>query len=507
MNTRRKVVIGTSAVVLAAAASVGGWQLANTLDTRPPCMNAGATVVTHDAGSWDCVGVTDGSYRFDPGYQPLNDVEGKIKAEDRRVRASGNGKYVSVAYLLPISTNEGGTVVPIESVTEELAGAYAAQLFANTHAVEAGQEPQIQLLIASNGTQGPSDQDGYQAVDRDIENDKTSQHLVAVAGVAVSEQSTINEVEALAKGGIPVFGSDISSDDLDSVANVVRVSPGNSAAANAILNYFKGKYSSAFLISDRNKNDRYVATLVSDFPHFSGVGKSIVQGQEYDSSSGQGISQSRVGQMASAVCASSAQIVLFAGRAQELGSLLSAFGSQAQCTSQGKNIKIVTGGDVTNLVLSPAVKDGLKYVDLYYAGEAIPSEWRNKACQQQASTVNPQVPGQRGYQNFQGTFQPAFGEEFSDQDGVAMTGYDGMMTAVSAVRLAYGNKVPLTPPGVASELSALQRGDSVVGASGPVSFANYGNPKNGSNPFQKVFPILQLGPNGPAFVQCVQTAP
>lgn len=507
MNTRRKVVIGTSAVVLAGAASVGGLQLAKTLDTRPPCMNDGVTVVTHDAGSGDCVGVTDGSYLFDQEYKPLKDVEGKIKAEDQKVRASGKGKYVSVAYLLPVPTS-AGSAVPIESVTEELAGAYAAQMFANSHAVEGSQEPPIQLLIASNGTQGPSKRDDYQAVDRDIENDKTSQNLVAVAGVAVSEQSTINEVKTLANERIPVFGSDISSDDLDSVKNFVRVSPGNLAAANAILSYSKEKYSRAFLVSDQNTSDRYTATLVSDFPHFSGGGNSIVEHESYDSSAGQGSVQGRVGQMAHDICARSPQIVLFAGRAPELGALLSAFGSQAQCTSQGKNIKIVTGGDVTNLVVDSGMRDGLKYVDLYYAGEAIPSEWGNKTCQQQASTVNPQVSGQQGYQNFAATFRHQFGVEFSDQDGVAMTGYDGMMTAASAIRLASGSSPILTPTSVAQELSALQSQDSVVGASGPVSFANYGNQKDGSNPFRKVFPILRLDPtNGPTFVQCVQTAP
>lgn len=499
MNTRRKAVIAVSVVIVAAAAGVGGWQLDHYVDdAEATCLNAGVTVILHADSSGDCAGVTDGSYRFDPGNRALDDVEGKIKTEDQRVRSSGK-PYVSVAYLLPFSTNSG-SAVPIKAAAEELAGAYTAQRFANTHDVEGIAGPQIQLLIASNGTQGG----GYQAVDRLIENDVGSQHLAAVAGIGVSLNLTVTEVRDLTRAGIPVFGSDTSSDTFDSVKNMVRVSPSNSAMVSAVLGYIKHNFRSAFLISDQNESDSYVTTLVADFPRFSGKNNKIVESEEYDSNSGD--ASGRVGQMAGDICASQAQVVLFAGRGRDLESLLAAFGNREQCGSpdnpDGK-IAIITGGDVTNLQVNSAVKAGLQSVDLYYAGETIPGQWRDPGCEAKAKAVGPTT----GYADFAGAYP--FGAELPDQDGVAMIGYDAAISATSAIRLAAANGVSDTPAGVAQELSALQgKQHAVSGASGPVSFANYGNPKDGSNPARKVFPILKLLPTGdPRFVECVQTSP
>lgn len=514
MSTRRKGVTVALVLVLAAGLGFGGWRFDSYLNNAAvTCMNSGVTVVLH-RGS-DCVGITDGTYQFDPGYKQLDEVEDKIKAEDQKVQASASASkksYVSVAYLLPFPENQKNStkqssIVPIKSAAEELAGAYSAQMYANAHSVENIWGPQIKLLIVNNGANG----EGYRIADHYIESDVKSQNLVAVAGIGVSLKQTVVEVNSLAKSGIPVFGSDISSDDFDHINNMVRVTPSNSAMVSALLEYLKNKYRNAFLVQGKGANDSYVKTLRSDLPHFAGGNNGIMQSQEYDSSVGEEGVTNRLGEIAQAVCASHAQVVLFAGRGEDLGAMLSSFGNEGQCVNpnnrDGKTA-IVTGSDVTNLQLTSAMKAGLKYVDLYYGGEVIPGEWNNGTCAREASAI-----GQTGAGNFAQTYP--FGRQLPVQDGVAMVGYDAMLTAASATRLADadGKTVP-SPSGVAGELSALQgKQDSVPGASGPISFANYANPNpkdvnNRSNPARKVFPILQLLPSGEAkLIQCVQTNP
>ena len=68
-------------------------------DRTGTCFDSGPTVVLRAAG--ECVGVTDGSYSFAPS---LEQADGLIEAEDRRVRSSGD-RYVSVAYVLPVAAH------------------------------------------------------------------------------------------------------------------------------------------------------------------------------------------------------------------------------------------------------------------------------------------------------------------------------------------------------------------------------------------------------------------
>jgi len=508
MSTRRKGVTVALVLVIAVGLGFGGWRFDSFLNNAAAtCMNSGVTVVMHDRG--DCVGITDGAYQFDPGSdhpaKQLDDVEAKIKEEDRKVRTDGK-PYVSVAYLLPFSVKPKNAV-PISSAAEELSGAYAAQLYANNSQqdIEGAGDPQVQLLIENNGTQGA----GYRTVDRYIEGDVKSQHLVAVAGIGVSLESTVAEVNALTSFGIPVFGSDVSSDQFSGIQKMVRVTPSNSSVVPALLRYIKSQYRSAFFIydqhaSDSNASDSYVYTLVKDFPNFNGESNKIIQRESYDGSARTVDANARVGQMASDVCTRNVQVVLFAGRGTQLGALLAAFNGTNCVNSENpdKKIAIVTGSDVTNLPLSSEMKNGLNHVDLYYAGEVIPGEWSNDTCVKDAAAI-----GRADSASFTRTY-PFGREEFPVQNGVAMVGYDAMLTATSAIRLAVDNKVGRSPTAVAQELSALQGDHYVPGASGPISFANYGNPHYGSNPSRKVFPILQLLPSGePKLAQCVQTNP
>lgn len=490
MTLRRKVGITVCVIIVLAGVGTGVGSLVHYLDDAgATCMNQGVTIVTHEGASGDCVGITDGAYQFDPAFGALAHVENAIRAEDQRVRDTGPG-YVSVAYLMPISATGG--VEPIQTATKQLEGAYTAQYYANHHNVE-GTEPLIQLLIASSGTQAAE----YGTAVRDIENDVASQHLVAAAGIGISLDSTIAEVKELAGGTIPVFASSVTSDAFDNIPNMVRVSPSNSEDVGAVLSFIKPRAATAFLIQDTNQTDSYDTTIVSEFRNgFPDPTHSIVAIESYGTAGevdpndpvGQAVAN-RIGQMPSDICDSHPGVVLFAGRGRELGILLADLASRP-CLTQP--ITIVTGDDVTDMTITPAIEQGLAArssgkVTLEYAGEASPSEWEHGS-----GTVFQQ--GQQGFTQF----SEAFGSRFPkvpDDDGNAMMGYDAMLTSISAIRLA-GSAPSRTA--VIEELSALQGSRTVLGASGPIDLsASYQCPGcQGSNPVGKVIPILLLSPSG-----------
>ena len=165
----------------------GAWSLADHLQVDAgSCENQGVTDVVR-ASDGECVGVTDGTYLFNPGDAALVNVEDKIKAEDARVRGSGKS-YITTAYLMPAA---GGTEEE-QTFDQQLEGAYTAQYYANSGGDVQG-TALIQLLIASSGV----DADEYPIADADLKHDIASQHLVAVAGVAISENSTLDEVKDL----------------------------------------------------------------------------------------------------------------------------------------------------------------------------------------------------------------------------------------------------------------------------------------------------------------------
>jgi hypothetical protein len=331
------------------------------------CSNSGLTLVLRAAG--ECVGVTDGSYVFAP---PLQKVEGMIEAENRRVRSTGPN-YVSMAYLLPLSATGGAE--PVKAETEQLEGAYAAQNYANRHNVQ-GTAPMIQLLVASSDANAA----GYSTTDKIIEGDVAAQRLVAVAGIGISLGTTLAEVHDLTANGIPVIGSTITSDIFDNIPGLVRVAPSETQEINAALAYIKPITRTAMLISDANPADIYATTLAADFSrgfsdktHFIGVPESYDTAGDINGSGP--VAEATANQlslMAPEICAAHPDVVLFAGRGQELAMLISDLESKP-CSFP---VTILTGNGAANMPNIPLVGRALRgKVMLDYAGEASPSQW------------------------------------------------------------------------------------------------------------------------------------
>lgn len=474
MNTRRKAAWAAAVTVGVAAVTTGA--VAGThylMDTSSTCMNQGATVVTKGQDG-QCAGITDGSYlKFLASDRRFAAIMSKISKENQLVRKSGD--FVSVAYLLPIAF---GGKESVNTIDEQLEGAYTDQMYGNKNNVTASDGPRIQLLVASDGKDGA---DWGTAVQR-IEQAVTSQHLVAVVGLGVSLDTTTSAINQLIKDKIPVLGSSVTSDAYDDLAGMYRISASNSDHVDALLSYIKQRFTKSFVVKDKNPADTYDVTLVKGFE--SPVLKrdwtwafntATVPGQSMAETLA--LANDSIDRAVGQICLYSDDVVLFAGRGKQLAVLLGDLGES--CTS--KKITIVTGDDVTNMPVTAGVRAGLKHAELYYSANANPDEWGGSGCKAIGY-------GKTAFTAFLNSFTtyksagPAGDINAAIADGNAMMGYDVMLTIGAAIRAASSD------PTTSTVLRTLENTD-VQGASGRIVLSG-----SGSNPNAKAIPILRYEP-------------
>jgi hypothetical protein len=480
-HTRGQKVGATAVAALVGVGVWGGVTVNDVLSHRDQtCMNQRATIVMKDGPGGECVGLSAGDYDFDPS---LHAVDQLILQENEGVADQKSKHYVSIVYLLPMSVGSGG-VISTRTVEEQLEGAYTAQHYANSHDVgSTGTEPLIRILIGNGGNLW----DGAAGILRDIEAEAgaANQHIVAVAGLGVSLTSTVSVVRQLTGGGLPVVGASATADDLDNIPGLVRITPSNSDEAKVVLAYIKATSASAAFVTDANLNDTYSQALGQDFAA-NYPDSSIVDTESYNTLNAADVVQNRISQMPANFCSTHARVVMFAGRSAQLTELL-----QALADSPCAPLTIVTGGDATNVTLDAKVEKALTHgVTVYYAGIAHPDEWG----------TNPGTPCGYQYQGY-ATFCGAYTQfpASSLADGNAMMGYDAILTAASAIRLAGPQP---TPQGVIAELGALHGAHAVYGASGPIELSADYTSGLGSDPQHKPVPMLQLQPDGsPRLIQ------
>ena len=496
LTTRAKTAVVVLCVLALAGASAALYQPVRDL-LNPPCARDGATVVTHEGADGECIGITDGTYHFDPRMRAVDDL---IHTENQKVVREHPNHWVSVVLLLPISS-DSGSIMSMTNVIEQLRGAYTAQYYAN-HVQ--GVSPYIRLLIGSDGYQA----DESAAAAGTIIANASAQRIAAVSGLGLSLDGTVDAVHRLTAQEIPVFGATLTSDAFNNVKDFVRVSPSNADNTAVALSFVESQARNAVLVEDQNGGDSYDTTLVTGFRKFADIpGHHIVGVEAYDTTDRDRPHQSeqarqdaedtvdtRISEMPVNICNAQPAVVLFGGRGQDLGTLVHALSTA--CLD--KHITIISGDDVTNLPDTARLRQDLSgHVTVDYAGVAHPGEW--------AATRSSDPRAQQGRQGFD-IFHQAFRGLFGDtslSDGNTMMAYDATLTGVSAIRLT--RTAQPTGAAVASELGALHDAYKVLGSSGPIEFtAAYRTSGTGSNPIGKAIPVLQLDRNGNSTVMDVR---
>lgn len=469
---RRRIAI---AVVVVLVVAGGVWGASVVLNT---CGSLGSGVHQIDG---DCVGVTDGSYVFHPS---LEDIEKKIADENLRVRGDKRG-YVSVALLDPLTPNDRSALPP-DAVRNRLEGAYTALRRVNTERVAGDPDPQIQLLLANEGS---TDAQWQEVLDRLAELSTAAEHpLVAVAGLGVSTARTQRHAQQLADHHLPMVGAVLTADtfEYDRVPGLIKTSPSNRHYVAALSDYLTNAgLTSAIMVRDSNSDegfDLYTKTLEDDFEsQMKGIIRYETQ-QFTGKSAASDAPPSLFANVRANICAAAGDrgvAVLYAGREIDFGDLLDSLRSRA-CS--GTPLTILTAGLELGGVL--------KGVDLAAA----------KLTVLNAATVDPLgwTAGGAGTPKYFPQFRAAFvgKEHFAPDDladGGAIMMHDAMLAAASAVRLAAPNgaATPITPGEVRAQLLNINTLNSVQGASGTLRFSKQPSGDGTGIPKDKPIPVLR----------------
>jgi hypothetical protein len=433
--------------------------------------------------------VTDGSHRFS---DDLRGIENLIQQENSRVQ--NGGTYVSIAFAGPMVPREDVDGLGPDAVRHDLEGAYLAQRWWN----QSGNKPAVRLLLANEGNQEAD----WSPVARELEGMvDSSDHLVAVTGLGRSTDNTRNFVHELSANKIAIVAAGITGDnmttDLDGrgpVRGMVRVAPTNSDEAAAAVRYLDNnpKFpsgSTVLMVRDQTLGDDYITTLGTSFAAALSGDKKFVIAPPISFDSSLGPAGKTLANDANQVCSEKADIVYFAGSADDLQGFLVGLAARSCASgSDARALTVVTGAgfgraEGHTLWLSGAGAN----MTVLFTGLAHPNMW------QRDPTAASQEIVARFRDNCETCFPTLFPRESKGalDDGDAIVSYDAVWTAETATQQATGStRGVILPPAtaVAQELNLLTR---LPMASGWIcSFDAQHNPVN------KAIPILAMDHSG-----------
>jgi ABC-type branched-subunit amino acid transport system substrate-binding protein len=445
---------------------------------------------------WRAIRVTDGS---DAPFAPdLANVQRLIYEENQRV---ADQPYVTIAFMLAISADESDPNTPA-SVRHELQGAYLAQFWANHPDGEEKQRtrdlPMIRLLLADTGPKG----DAWQDTVEDLTARVASEHLVAVAGLGSSLDTTQSAVDRLADARIPMFGAVITSSRL-SGRGLVRVAPTNADEAAALVGYLsrqpewqratEADPDNAYLVRDIAPNDTYAHDLADVFQaafEFRDQPNSVrlahaMRHEPGDYDSQKPAAGNALSTHVNEICSDEKiHLVFFAGRSAELKAFLDHL-ARSGCAK--RDITVVTGDDADHLAetdgAGPPAPDpsGTKLV---YAGLATDKSWQHK-----------ELFNDRTVEAFTGPADGSYRKRFDDPlvDGHAIMAHDAMLTAITATRNSVDGKSgpQPSPDALINGIAQITANRRVPGASGWIELRRAGDTQEWRTR-GKAVPILQV---------------
>ncbi|MFF8868013.1 helix-turn-helix domain-containing protein [Streptomyces sp. NPDC015139] len=468
---RAGLAVGT---VLVLTAALVAWQVHKTDLDRfrdQHCGTSSRDLVTGPGG--ECTGVTDGRDGAAVFGDDLAPVMKAIGAENSNV--TDGGDYVTFAFLTPLSSADANSLT-VGQYVAELEGAYTAVEEEN----KKDSRPKIRLLVASMGS---SERAWKAAVDQ-LKSVKDSEHLVAVAGLGLSQQETVDATRELAKADLPMIGDLITADGFDAtgavdgkgpIKGLARVALSNTDQLTAISKELGTGRRTAALVSTQvtpnGTRDLYTESLQKGFRTITGLKKHLDPNSDFDFDprGGPGAILPTISQN---FCGTSKTIdtVYYAARVKYLPAFLDAL-AQRSCHAQP--ITVITGSDAASL--DPKV-EALHTTDapitVLYASFPSPAQLRS-----------PGNPDRGLYEAFVKNFTaPHHDQQFPARHLTtsywAIVAHDAVLTASTALHNAAVHSAgPTHLPNryaVRNELYAL-RNNAVAGASGHFGIDAHGN--------------------------------
>ncbi|MFJ5731565.1 hypothetical protein [Streptomyces paradoxus] len=470
----RAVVVAGTVLALAVGAAV--WLVHQQDRERfkeQHCGTFNPSLVTEADG--ECTGVTDGSDGAAVFGSDLRPVMTAIGAENRNVIKDGD--YVTVAFLTPLTSKDVNNLT-VGQYVAELEGAYTAVEEAN----KKNTRPKIRLLVASMGS---SQKHWERAVDQLVAR-RAKDRLVAVAGLGLSQQETVDATRKLSKADLPMVGDLITADGFDATGAVdgkgridglARVALSNKDQLTAISKKLpSGKRTAALVstsVTPNGTRDLYTESLNRGFRTIEGLEKHLDDRSDFkfDPRGGPGAILPTISQN---LCSTGKTIdtVYYAARVKYLPDFLDAL-AERSCHAQP--ITVITGSDAAALdPKTEALHDPAAPITVLYASFPNAAQFR--------SADNPS----RGLYN---AFAKAFASHHHGQQFPAehltssywgIVAHDAVLTAATALHRAAAHGDPSSLPNryaVRNELYAL-RSEAIAGASGHFGIDKNGNRTN-----------------------------
>lgn len=317
------------------------------------CGTLNPALVTRAGG--ECTGVTDGGDGSAVFGSALEPVLTAIGAENHR--ATRDGQYVTIAFLAPLtSVGKAGKTkdLTLEQFVGEVEGAYTAVERANTD-----EGPlKIRLVLANMGSGELHWKDAVGALDR-VEN------LVAVTGMGLSQQESVEAARALSEKDIPMVADLITADGFDTtgaidspkasaqrINGLVRVTLTNAAQLEALGEELEGDTRTAALVrtdvTPNGTRDFYTDSLYQGFRTVSGLKKHLDPAADFffDPRGGAASILDTIGQNLCGGTGHPVDTVYFAAREKYLPDFLDAL-SRRSC--HRRPITVVSGSDTAAL--------------------------------------------------------------------------------------------------------------------------------------------------------------
>lgn len=470
---RTVLVAGTA---LALAVGVGAWQVHQRIEDaqfeRDHCGTSNPSLVTQADG--ECTGVTDGSDGAAVFGNDLKPVMTAIGAENQNVVEDGD--YVTFAFLTPLTSTDANNLT-VGQYVAELEGAYTAVAEEN----KKDSRPKIRLLVASMGS---SQKHWERAVDQLVAR-KDSDRLVAVAGMGLSQQETVDAARKLSKAELPMVGDLITADGFNATGTVdgkgrleglTRVALSNSDQLTAISEQLPSGRRTAALVSTsvtpNGTRDLYTESLDRGFRSIEGLKKHLDDHSDF-SFDPRGGPDAILPTISQNFCNTNKTIdtVYYAARVRYLPDFLDAL-TRRSCHAQP--ITVITGSDAAALdPKTQALHDPDSPITVLYASFPNAEQFRD-----------PDNPGRGLYEAFAKAFtSPHHGQQFPAEHLTSsywsIVAYDAVITAATALHNAAAHNPSSMPNryAVRNELYAL-RNNAVAGASGHFGIDKNGNRTN-----------------------------
>ncbi|MFJ5779959.1 ABC transporter substrate-binding protein [Streptomyces sp. NPDC093094] len=485
---RRGLWAGVAAgAVIALAAGVGVWQLrqpdpdpepdrskpSTSPDPARHCGTLDPGLVTVDE---ECIGISDG--RDDPAVfgDDLKPVMTAIGAENGSVSEAGD--YVTFAFLTPLAT--GADSLTIGQYVAELEGAYTAVEEEN----KKDSRPKIRLVVANMGS---SEKQWARTVTQ-LKRMKKEHNLVAVAGLGLSQQETVDATRALSDADLPMVGDLITADGFDAtgavdrkgrIEGLARIALSNADQLTAISKELDTRRRTAALVSTavtpNGTRDLYTESLNRGFRTIDGLEKHFEKNSDFlfDPRGGPAAILPTISQN---LCSTGKTIdtVYYAARVRYLPDFLKAL-ARRSCHTQP--ITVVTGSDAAALdPKTPELHDADAPITVLYASFPSAAQLRSSDNPDRAlydAFVKAFTASHHGVQFPAGHLTSSYWP---------LVAHDAVLTLATALHNAAANGAGDTAGlpnryAVRNELYAL-RNNAVAGAGGHFGIDKNGNRTN-----------------------------